>query len=76
MGCGSDPLHRRLCDMKQLAAALCQYSMAFFAVLTLNFLLIHLMPGDPLVHILGEEGYFFLSSRPPAYLDTIRRNIN
>ncbi len=58
--------------MKQLAAALCQYSMAFFAVLTLNFLLIHLMPGDPLVHILGEEGYFFLSSRPPAYLDTIR----
>lgn len=32
-------------------------------IISLNFLLIHLMPGDPLVHILGEEEYFTLASQ-------------
>ena len=58
--------------MKQAAAAFGQYATALLAVLTLNFLLIHMMPGDPLIHILGEEGYLFLSSQPPSSLDAVR----
>ncbi|BBO82328.1 ABC transporter permease [Desulfosarcina ovata subsp. sediminis] len=33
------------------------YLLTLVMVLSLNFLLVHLMPGDPLVHLLGEEGY-------------------
>ena len=35
-------------------------------VLSLNFALIHLMPGDPLVHLLGEEGVARLSPEMAA----------
>ena len=41
-------------------------------IISLNFLLIHLMPGDPLVHILGEEEYFTLASQYPEVLEEIR----
>ena len=43
-------------------------------IISLNFLLIHLMPGDPLVHILGEEEYFALSNQYPEALEEIRRD--
>jgi peptide/nickel transport system permease protein len=37
------------------------YLSTLLMVLSLNFGLVHLMPGDPLVHLLGEEGYARLS---------------
>jgi len=37
------------------------YLVTLLMVLSFNFLLVHLMPGDPLVHLLGEEGYARLS---------------
>lgn len=58
--------------MKHVIAAFCQYGLALLAVLALNFLLIHMMPGDPLVHILGEEGYYQMTRQPPAYIEKIR----
>ena len=58
--------------MKHMPALFCQYALALLAVLGINFLLIHMMPGDPLVHILGEEGYYEMSRRPPAYIEAIR----
>ncbi|MFK5951854.1 MAG: ABC transporter permease [Desulfobacterium sp.] len=58
--------------MKHMTAAFCQYSLALLVVLALNFLLIHMMPGDPLVHILGEEGYYQMTRQPPAYIEKIR----
>ncbi len=58
--------------MKHMTAAFCQYVLALLAVLALNFLLIHMMPGDPLVHILGEEGYYQMTRQPPAYIEKIR----
>ena len=42
------------------------YPITLVMVLLFNFSLIHLMPGDPLVHLLGEEGVARLSERDAA----------
>lgn len=41
-------------------------------IITINFLLIRFMPGDPLRHLVGEEEYLYLRSRAPEVLDEIR----
>lgn len=43
-----------------------------FAIISINFILIHLMPGDPLMHILGDEQYFTLTNQFPEKLEEIR----
>jgi peptide/nickel transport system permease protein len=48
------------------------YGLTLFMVCSLNFGLIHLMPGDPLVHLLGEEGYAQLTRAPNAALEALR----
>jgi peptide/nickel transport system permease protein len=50
-----------------------QYPAAFICIISLNFFLIHMMPGDPLVNLLGEEGYYYLSAHKPARLVTLRK---
>ncbi len=41
-------------------------------ILSLNFILVRLMPGDPLKNILGEEDYYRLKDRSPALLEELR----
>lgn len=48
------------------------YALTLMLVCTLNFALIHLMPGDPLIHLLGEEGYSQLTGKPNAALTALR----
>ena len=43
-----------------------------FAIISINFILIHLMPGDPVMHILGDEQYFTLYNQFPEKLDEVR----
>ena len=40
--------------------------------ISINFLLIHLMPGDPIIHILGESEYFKLQTNYPEKLEEVR----
>lgn len=40
-----------------LARKLALYCVALLCVVSINFGLTHLMPGDPLIHLLGEEGH-------------------
>jgi len=58
---------------RTLAAKLIQYLLAFFIIVAGNFALAHLMPGDPLVHLVGEEGYSHLSANGPDALEAARR---
>ena len=44
-----------------------------FAIISINFILIHLMPGDPIMHILGDEQYFTLYNQFPEKLEEVRR---
>lgn len=48
------------------------YLLTFFLILTFNFFLVRFMPGDPLLYIIGEEDYEFLSRYHPEQLDEIR----
>ena len=43
-------------------------------IISLNFVLIHLMPGDPIMHILGEEQYYALTNQFPERLEEVKRN--
>jgi len=36
----------------------CRYILSFFIIITLNFFIPRLMPGDPFINILGEEFYY------------------
>lgn len=53
--------------MKKMLEYLC----ILLIVVSLNFLLIHLMPGEPLLHILGEEDYYYLLYQHPDHLATL-----
>lgn len=48
------------------------YGLTLFFISSLNFSLIHLMPGDAMVHLLGEEGYAYLSSRDTEAFDRLK----
>ena len=48
------------------------YLLALATVIGVNFSLVHLMPGDALVHLIGEEGYAHLSARQPDTLSRLK----
>ena len=51
-----------------LAKKMLEYLCILLIVITINFLLIHLMPGEPLLHILGDEDYYYLLYQHPDHL--------
>lgn len=56
--------------LSKLCGKVSLYLITLLLVLSLNFALVHLMPGDPLVHLLGEEGYARLSEDTAAAMRT------
>ncbi|MBT2691327.1 ABC transporter permease [Bacillus sp. ISL-47] len=54
---------------KFIAGKLLQYFIVIFLMLTLNFLLPRLMPGNPLVFLAGEDVGFMSSAEKEAILD-------
>ncbi len=55
-----------------LRVGVSRYLVAILGIISLNFFLIHLMPGDPLVHLLGEETYGYLQAQKPQHLEALR----
>ncbi|AEB08010.1 ABC transporter permease [Desulfobacca acetoxidans] len=49
-------------------ARILKYTMAVITVVTLHFILIRMMPGDPLVGLLGTRNYYSLLSLDPEAL--------
>lgn len=54
---------------KFLTGKVVQYSLVIFLMLTLNFLLPRLMPGDPLIFLAGEEVAFLTTEEREAILE-------
>lgn len=52
---------------------LCIATIMIFAIMTINFLIVRFMPGDPAVHIIGEEEYYRLQQYAPEVIDEIRQ---
>ena len=44
-----------------------------FCIITINFILIRFMPGDPVVHIIGEDEYLRLEAEAPEVIEEVRR---
>jgi len=44
--------------IKHITYKLVRYCISFYVIVTLNFLIPRLMPGDPFIYILGEELYY------------------
>lgn len=57
---------------KKAAGYLLRAVALIFAIISINFVLIHIMPGDPIMHILGDEQYFTLLNQFPEQLEEIR----
>lgn len=49
------------------------YLATIFLILILNFVLIRVMPGDPMLYILGEEDYYSFYYNNPDYLEQLRQ---
>lgn len=45
-----------------------------FCIVTINFVLIRFMPGDPVTHILGEDEYLRLEAEAPEVIEEVRRD--
>jgi len=42
-----------------------------YVIITISFLFVHYMPGDPLIHLIGQEDYYYLLDASPETLDAI-----
>lgn len=40
-------------------------------IITISFVLVHTMPGDPIIFLIGEEEYYYLLDSDPAYLEQL-----
>ena len=58
--------------MKKLSGYFIKAAALVLVAISINFLLIQLMPGDPIVNILGEQEYFLLESKYPELLEEVR----
>lgn len=59
--------------LKKAAGYFIRSMLLILAIIAINFLLIHIMPGDPLMHILGDEQYFTLFNQFPEQLEEVRQ---
>lgn len=44
-----------------------------FCIVTVNFILVRFMPGDPVVHIIGEDEYLRLEGTAPEVIEAVRQ---
>lgn len=49
------------------------YIIVIFCIVTINFLLIRFMPGDPVMHIIGEDEYLRLELSEPQVIEEVRK---
>lgn len=58
--------------LPHIARRLLEALFIIFCIVTINFVLIRFMPGDPVVHIIGEDEYFRLESEHPEVIEEVR----
>lgn len=45
--------------------------LTIFIIISLSFILIHIMPGDPLISLVGQEEYYYLLDNNPEQLKSV-----
>lgn len=59
------PLLRHVLKKTLIAVA------TIWLIITISFTLVHTMPGDPIIFLIGEEEYYYLLDNDPAYLEQL-----
>lgn len=57
---------------KKLIRYLLESMLIIFCIITINFVLIRFMPGDPVMHIIGEDEYLNLMNTTPEVIEEVR----
>jgi peptide/nickel transport system permease protein len=65
-------LWRITVKQKRIVKTLLESIVILFSIVTLNFMLIRFMPGDAVMHIIGEDDYLRLSATAPQVIEDIR----
>ena len=58
---------------KRILRRILEAALIIFCIVVINFVLIRFMPGDPVMHILGESTYLRLEVEDPATIEEVRR---
>ncbi len=58
--------------MKKIAWKFIESICVIYLIITISFIMIHTIPGDPLITLVGQEEYYYLLDKNPAELDRIR----
>ena len=45
--------------------------LTIWLIITISFALVHTMPGDPIIFLIGEEEYYYLLDNDPEYLNQL-----
>ena len=45
--------------------------LTIYLIITISFVLVHTMPGNPIIFLIGEEEYYYLMDNNPAYLEQV-----
>lgn len=60
---GGIVLHKQI--LKKMVIAL----LTIYLIITISFVLVHVMPGDPIIHLVGQEEYYYLLDNDPETLN-------
>ena len=55
--------------LKHIAKKTAVALLTIYIIITISFTLIHTMPGDPIIYLIGEEEYYYLLDNDPAFLE-------
>jgi peptide/nickel transport system permease protein len=58
--------------VKKLLSRTAFYFTVFLLIISFNFVIIRLLPGDPLLNMIGENEYYYLSQKKPEILENMR----
>ena len=50
---------------RHIAQKIAMAFVTIFVIITISFFLVHIMPGDPVIHLVGQEEYYYLLDNDP-----------
>lgn len=56
---------------RHIAQKIATAFVTIFVIITISFFLVHIMPGDPVIHLVGQEEYYYLLDNDPETLNKL-----
>lgn len=56
---------------RHIAQKIATAFVTIYVIITISFFLVHIMPGDPVIHLVGQEEYYYLLDNGPETLNKL-----